>query len=49
MTRRLGAEVALVAAFSGADKVWLLLPPVKKGDPRPFKTAADVAAAIVSL
>lgn len=50
ITSRLGADTApLMAAPTGADKVWLLLLPVKKGDPNPFNTAADVAAAISSL
>ena len=51
ITSRLGAETAPPAGAApiGADKVMLLLPPVKNGDPSPFNTAAEVAAAIVGL
>lgn len=32
-----------------ASRVWLLFPPDKKEDPKPFNTAPDVAAAISIL
>ncbi|MCI74266.1 hypothetical protein A2U01_0095530, partial [Trifolium medium] len=32
-----------------ASNVWLLFPPLKKEDPKPFNTAPDVAAAITIL
>lgn len=38
------APIAVVA-----NKVWLLFPPDKKEDPKPFNTAPDVAAAICLL